>query len=429
MLNRTQAPALYTLLLPDLIPYSHTLLSNGVNVYVLNDPTQEVFRLDISFEAGAYYQPQPLVASTTISMLNEGTPRYSSAELAETFDYYGAYTDFNNGLHKAEASLFSLTKYAPQTIDLIGEMILQSCFPENELEIYLDNKRQHFLLEKQKTSWLARKKLAQLLFGPFHPYANSIHEEDYNKVNRALLLSYYRERINAHHCNIILTGNITDPIREKTSQVFSQLPSPANISDTPFYTFEPATPGYYHVHKAGAVQTSIRIAQEGVNLKDEDYAGFLLLNTILGGYFGSRLMSNIRESKGYTYGINSFNISSPLKSYWCIATDVNREYAGATLDEIKKEIKKIQTEKIPEDELSLVKNYLYGDLLRELDGVFAQSDGLKQKLLYNTDNRFYLQTIEKIRRYSAAEILEIANRRLNTDQLFIVTAGENEVTK
>lgn len=424
MPDRTHAPALSSLVIPELIPYSHTKLTNGIDLYILNDPAQEVFRLDIGFEAGAFYQPRPLVASSAINMLNEGTNLHKSAELAEIFDYYGAYVDFSNSQHKAEASLFSLTRHAAHTIGLFGEMILQSSFPENELEIYLDNKRQHFLTEKQKTGWLARKKLAELLFGPFHPYANVVHTEDYGEITRDLLLQYYRERINARHCSIVLTGNITDAIRKKTEEIFSRLPLPAGEAATPEYTFEPAKPGCYHVQKDNAVQSSIRIAHKGVNLRDEDYAGFLLLNTVLGGYFGSRLMSNIRESKGYTYGINSFNVTLPLYSYWCVVTDVNREYTQATIEEVRKEIRKIQTELIPEDELSLVKNYLYGDLLRELDGVFAQSEGLKQKLLYGTDNHFYLQLIEKIKNYSAAELLEIAGRHFRPDELYIVTAGD-----
>lgn len=424
MPDRTHAPALSSLVIPELIPYNHTKLDNGIDLYVLNDPAQEVFRLDVSFEAGAYYQPQPLIASTVINMLNEGTNRHKSSELAEIFDYYGACVDFSSEQHKAEASLFSLTKYAEQTVGLLGEMIQQSRFPENELEIYLDNKRQHFLTEQQKTSWLARKKLAELLFGASHPYANTVHEDDYGKVTRDLLLRYYRERINARRCTIVLTGNITDAILKKTEQVFSRLPLPQEIPATPEYTFEPAEPGCYHVQKDNAVQSSIRIAHKGVGLRDEDYAGFLLLNTVLGGYFGSRLMSNIRESKGYTYGIHSFNVALPLYSYWCVATDVNREYTRATIEEVRKEIRRIQTEVIPEEELALVKNYLYGELLRELDGVFAQSDGLKQKLLYGTDNRFYLQLIEKIKNYSAAELLEIAGRHLHPERLYIVTAGD-----
>ncbi|WP_251623588.1 M16 family metallopeptidase [Odoribacter lunatus] len=425
MLNRSQAPTLSPLSAPKSIPFEHSLFSNGVNLYILNDPSQEVFRLDISFEAGAYYQPQPLIASTVINMLNEGTVGHTSAELAEIFDYYGAYIDFSNGLHKAEANLLGLNRYADPTIELIGEMISQSSFPVQELEIYLDNKRQHFLTEKEKTSWLARKKTAQLLFGTFHPYANVTHEEDYKKVDRDTLLRYYRERINAAHCNIILTGHITDSILKRTEAVFSQLPHPSQTVPTPAYTFEPSQPGHYHVYKAGSVQTSIRISQQGVELTNEDYAGFLLLNTVLGGYFGSRLMSNIRESKGYTYGINSFNLSLPLKSYWGITTDVNREYTEATIEEIQKEIKRLQTEKIPTEELSLVKNYLYGDLLRELDGVFAQSDCLKQKLLFHTDYDFQLHLIEKIQKYSASDLLAIANKYIDTERLFIVTAGEN----
>lgn len=427
--NRSQAPALSTLVVPELIPYNRTTLSNGIELYTLNDPSQEVFRLDVNFEAGVFYQPRPLIASTTINMLNEGTVYHSSCELAEILDYYGAYADFSNGLHNAEASLFSLTKYAAETIGLLGEMILQSSFPEQELEIYLENKRQQFLREEEKTSRLARKELAKLLFGPFHPYANVVHADDYGKVTREQVVRYYRERINASRCHIILTGCITDAIQKKTEEVFSQLPVPSAAPKTPEYAFEPAEPGYYHVQKDGAVQASLRIAQQSVNLRDDDYAGFLLLNTVIGGYFGSRLMSNIRESKGYTYGINSFNISSPLYSYWCIATDVNREYAEATIEEVRKELRKIQSEIIPEEELSLVKNYLYGDLLRDLDGVFAQSEGLKQKLLYGTDNSFYLQVIEKIRTCSATDLLEIANRHLHPDRLYIVTAGEETARK
>lgn len=426
MPNRSKAPQLTHLSLPKLMSPVSTTLSNGVVLHVFNDPSQDVFRLDVHFEAGACYQPRPLIASTTIHMLNEGTLRHTSAQIAEIFDYYGAYADFVNGLHKAEATVFSLTKYAGETIPLLGEMIQESIFPENELEIYIDNRRQHFLTEQEKTSWLARKEVMKLLFGPFHPYANSISEDDYGKVSREMLLKYYKAHINARNCRIFLTGNITDTIYHRTEQVFSQLLLPDSSPDMPFYPFEPSVPGYYHVPKEGAVQSSIRIAQQGVSLTDEDYAGFLLLNTVLGGYFGSRLMSNIREEKGYTYGINSFNISLPMNSYWCVATDVNRQYTGATIDEVLKEINRLRTEEVTTDELSLVKNFLYGDLLREVDGVFAQADAFKHKLLYGTDNNFYLPTIEKIRQYSPRELLEMAVKHLHPEKLFIVTAGDPE---
>ena len=150
----------------------------------------------------------------------------------------------------------------------------------------------------------------------------------------------------------------------------------------------------------------------------------MLLNTILGGYFGSRLMSNIREDKGYTYGIHSFNVSMPQGSYWCIATDVNNEYVEAAIEQIKKEIQILQAKRVPEEELHLVKNFLHGDLLRELDGVFAQSDALKHKLNYGLDNRIYTELIRQINACQAKDLLQLARKYMDTKEMYIVTAGK-----
>lgn len=422
--NRTQAPSLHPLALPELLDYSCHPSSNGIEIYSLQDPTQEVFRLDISFEAGAYYQPFPLVASATLNMLNEGTQRHNSAELAEIFDFYGAYADFSAGMHRSEASLFSLSKYAPETIGLLGEMILQPVFPQKELDIYLQNKRQHFLMEKEKTSWLARKEFARVLFGNAHPYANIVAEKDYEHVSQNALLDFYQKYIHANKCRITLSGDITPSILKKTEEVFSALPK-AELSlqsNPPLFT--PSSPGRYAVQKKGSVQTSIRIGKKGVQLTDKDYAAFQLLNTVLGGYFGSRLMSNLREDKGYTYGVHSFNITFPLYAYWCIATDVNSECTEAAIGECLKEISILQTELVPEEELNLVKNYLYGDLLRELDGVFAQAEALKHKLIYQTDNQFYYSVINRIKECTAEELRELAIKYLPIEDLYIVTAGQ-----
>lgn len=144
----------------------------------------------------------------------------------------------------------------------------------------------------------------------------------------------------------------------------------------------------------------------------------------MGGYFGSRLMSNIREDKGYTYGINSFNVSMPQGSYWCIAADVNNEFTDATIEETFKEINRLKQEPVGSEEMELVKNFLHGDLLRELDGVFSQSDALKHKLNYATDNRIYIDLIHRIKRCTADELLRLANKYWNTEEMYIVTAGK-----
>ena len=423
-INRKISPVISELSVLTLLSYTRETFANGTEVICVHDPNQEVFKMDITFDAGAFYQPQPLTASTTINMLNEGTRRHSSSEIAEIFDYYGAYTDFNSGMHKAEVNLFSMNKFAEETIPVVAELITESTIPANELEIYLRNKLQQFRTENQKTAWLARKEMYRLMFGTRHPYGNRISEQDYTRITPELIRQFYAARILSGKSRIILSGNITETIRKRIQESFATLNRPVNDLPKPEYVFEPAKPGRYHTEKADAVQTSIRIGKKGVGLTDKDYAGFLLLNTVLGGYFGSRLMSNIREEKGYTYGIQSFNISLPLTAYWGISTDVDNKYTQATIDEILKEIEKIRQEPIPSDELNRVKSFFYGDLLREIDGVFSQADSLKQKLIYDKDNRFYIEIIDRVKHCTPDELQELAQRYLDPAELYIVTAGK-----
>lgn len=424
MPNRNIAPRITPLSTPSLLPYQCLILANGTEIFYLNDPLQEVFKIDVVFEAGIYYQPQPLVASTTVNMLNEGTLHHSAEAIADQFDYYGAYVDFSCGLNKTEVSLLSLNKYATETLTMLAEIITESNIPDKELEIYLTNKRQEYLVNLEKTSYLAKQKFSALIFGEDHPYANRIEESDYQRITVSLIRDFYHRYYQAGQFRIFICGHVNEGLLNTVTRLFGNLPipSPGNISkEQPFHA---AQPGRYHVSKENCVQSSIRIGKSSVRLTDDDYAGYMLLNTILGGYFGSRLMSNIREEKGYTYGIGSFNVSLPQRSYWSITTEVNNEYTEATIEEIFKEIHKLRTETVPAEELNLVKNYLYGDLLRELDGVFAQSDSLKHKLNYGLDNSFYIGIIEKIRQCTPEAILELADKYWIPEEMYIVTAGQ-----
>lgn len=424
MLKRESAPDLAPLSVPAFLPHRRIALENGIEVVYIHDPAQEVFKIDITFEAGVYYQAQPLVASTAVNMLNEGTDQHTAETIADLFDYYGAYVDFNCGLNKSEFSMIALNKYAVPTIGMMAEMMAESVIPEEELEIYLTNKRQEFLVNNEKTDYLARKKFSGLLFGEEHPYANQLTEADYTTITTGMIRDFYHRHINANQCKIIVCGNVSEEILQLISKQFTRLKHPAVVPESIVRPFRPAPAGRYHITKESAVQCSIRIGKSGVRLTDKDYAGFMLLNTILGGYFGSRLMSNIREEKGYTYGIHSFNVSMPQGSYWCISADVNSRHSEAAIEEILKEIHRLQTEKVPVEELDLVKNYLHGDLLRELDGVFAQADALKHKLNYGLDNQIYTGIIEQIRQCGPDELLVLANKYWQQDELYIITAGK-----
>lgn len=422
--NRKTGPSLSALSIPRLLEYSVETLSNGAELIVLYDPDQEVVRVDVLFDAGTVYQPRPLISSTTAAMLSEGTFHHSAEEIAETFDFYGAYVDFNCGLHKIEASLFCLNKFAKETLPLFVELITESTVPEQELAICMRNRLERFKTDRQKTSWLARKKFAALLFGAQHPYANQVEEEDYGSITPDLIRQFYIRYIREAEYTVVASGNVTDDIRKQIVSAFGKSRPSSGKPLLPSFEFLPANPGRYHVEKNDAVQTTIRIGKSGVSLTDPDYTDFLLLNTVLGGYFGSRLMTNIREEKGYTYGIHSFNISMPLAAYWGIGTDVDNKYTDAVIGEIWKEIDRLRTETIGSEELTLVKNYFHGDLLREIDGVFSQADSLRHKHIYGKDNTFYTEMIRRVQQCTAGELKELAVRYLDPGDMYVVTVGK-----
>jgi len=421
-MNRNIAPHLNELVAPTLLPHQREELSNGVEVIYLNDPRQEIFKMDVIFPAGTYYQPQPIVASTMLNLLNEGTRYHTSAEIAELFDFHGAYVEYNCGLHQSELSLIALQKYASQTIRQVAEMVQASTFPEKELAIYLRNRKQEHLINLEKTTYLASQEFRRAFFGEQHPYANYFTVSDFDTIQRDVIEQFYRERIHATGCRILVSGKVDGQVLQEIHRHFSTLP-PTALPPEPHFTPSPSSPQRYHVPKTDAVQASIRMGMSGVHLLDEDYAHFQLLNMVLGGYFGSRLMSNIREEKGYTYSIHSFNVSLKQAAYWNVATDVNTDQVEATLTEIHKEISRLREELIPDEELNLVKNYFHGELLRELDGVFSQADALKHKLHYGIDNTFYLKIMKRIKTCTPEKLLQAAQKYFLPEKMYTIVVG------
>jgi len=423
MINRHIAPDITELSNPVLLKHSINKLANGIEIIITNDPNQEVFKMDVVYNTGTINQSKALIANTTMNMLCNGTTKHNSNKIAEIFDYYGSYIDTNCGFAHSELSMIAPTKYAKNTIPLLGEMIQESIFPEKEIEIFLRNKYQEFLLQQEKTSYMVLKKFSQLMFGENNVYTNPVNKEDFKNISRDILKNYYNSNIQHSRCKIYLSGCINNEIIKIINNVFSYH-CLDNSNPNKKIVLSPAEFGTYSVNKKDAVQSSIRIGKKGVQLVDNEYPEFQVLNTILGGYFGSRLMNTIREEKGYTYGINSLNVSLPDTAYWCIVTDVDNKYVEDTIYLINKEIEKLKTTLVGDDELKNVKRYMHGSILREIDGVFSQSDTLKNKQKFGLDNTIYNEIIEKVKKCTSEKLLYLANKHLSTDAMYIVKTEE-----
>lgn len=423
MLNRTIQPAVNSIEHIDMAKAEKRLLTNGIPVHFVNAGTQDVVKIDFIFEAGTWFQPANLVAFLCNSMLEEGSEKYKAAEIAEIFDFYGAYLQLSADQNQGIVSFISLSRHLASILDVIEDLIKNSVFPEYELEVLIDKNKQKFLLENEKVRTLCQKKFTQALFGNGHPYALNNKLEDYDRITRDQLLEFYHSYYHSGNCHIIAAGKIDDSVFEILNTRFGRNDWQKKTLPAPEHKISSDLQKFHHVEKANGFQSAIRIGKFWVPKEHPDSHALSILTTILGGYFGSRLMTNIREEKGYTYGIGSFVITLKRASYLIISTEVGNEYIELTLKEIAAEIERLQNEPVPEDELETVKSYLLGEFLRDFDGPFALASSFKAINDFNLDYLFYDDYLHVLRNITSEELMHLAQKYLNPKDLYTVIAG------
>ena len=423
-LNRLTAPdrkIIKNLSLPELIQVK---LDNNIDLYLLEGGSQDVTKIDIYFPSGLVQAGKPLLASTTNNMLEEGTMSRSSAQISELFDYYGAYLGTNTSYHYSMVSLVTLTKYLDETLPLTAEIIRNPLFPDTELKIYLNKKRQEFLLDQEKVKMLASRKFNEILFGEDHPYGMNVQLPMFNSIHRDDLINFHQQYYSPKNCQIIVSGR---PGKNYLSLLNSYLGNKnwesSSAIEVPFPDIKGSSKKKYSIEKMGALQAALRIGKPIITKDHKDFKGLQVLNTILGGYFSSRLMTTIREEKGYTYGISSYLASLKNSGFWVIATEVKNDVKEDAIGAIFVEMEKLRTTLIGPDELEIVKNFMLGDLLRNLDSPFSISDNIKGLLENNLDLSFYTQMVQVINEITPESILNLAQKYLQPDSFYTVIAG------
>lgn len=406
------------------IPVAEILnLNNGIPVYLINAGNEELLRIDFIFNAGQAMESFPLVASTTNTMLPEGSVNYSAKEINSAFDFYGAFINPFNQKDSSGVTAFFLNKHLDKILELCQELIFRPVFPEDELKNLQKKRIQVYLMNKEKVQVLANDRFLESAFGAGHPYGKLITVSDFEKVTRNMLLDFHSGFYSVANMALIISGKIPRDILPVLNRHFGDQGSTAGKPANQDTEISPCPDKKAFIDKKDAVQSAIRIGSATINKKHKDYNGLLVLDTILGGYFGSRLMRNIREEKGYTYGISSSVISLKQSGYKIIATEVGKKYTEKTLNEIYKEIRLLQTTLVESKELDVVRSYMAGEMVRMFDGPFALAESFRAVWEYGLGNNYYYQLAEKIKTISPDEIIELAKTYYNIDDLFEIIAG------
>ena len=424
IIDRTSQPSTKEIEKIDIPHAKKYILDNGIPVFALNAGFQDLVKIEFLFFNREFNLTRPLLNSATNRMLSEGTSKYTGQQLADHIDYYGSFYETDENSDFTSVMLYSLNKHLSSTLPFVSDIIHDPVFPQQELETYIRNNKQRLNVENEKVSSLARRKFNEVIFGDKHPYGYYVQTEDYDKLNKEYLKEHYKNKYTSSNCVIIISGIVKEDSISLLNKFFGKpVSTNGHMVKTQQIDFNPSTIKNHLIEKDGAIQSALRIGKQFFNRAHEDYPGMAVLNTILGGYFGSRLMSNIREDKGYTYGIGSAIVSMKQDGYFFISTEVSADVTSAAINEIYKEIEILKDEPVDGEELEMARNYMLGTFLKGMDGAFQLAERFKSIYFYDLDYSYYDRYLQKIRTIQQDELLDLARKYFDTTGFFEVVAG------
>jgi len=394
--------------------------SGGSDVLYFDLVKQALIKIEFIYEAGKWYEPIPGLSYFTAQMLEKGTGSKNSSYIAEIFDLYGTHVEIAPGFDYTTVSLYSLSEKLKDVLPLFLEMLQHPSFPEDELVLMKGIFSQNLKVNNEKNSYVAAKLIRRNIFGPHHPYGNTIEEADLEKINTGAMRQLFNNYF--HPIQIYITGSLT------TTQfdfINTQLNGSKTVEQKNDSISHPIAAGIKEEAQAkqDSVQTSIRMGKRSINKGHKDFSSLLFLNHILGGYFGSRLMKNIREEKGLTYGIYSSLSTFNKDSFFTIGADVNRENQEITVQEIRNELKQLRSEKIPDQELNIAKNHFIGSIQLDMANPFSVVEKIKNIRLNHLDSTYYTSLLKEISELTSTSLTGIAQQYLQDQDLYLVKVG------
>lgn len=407
------------------------IMPNGVPLNILNSGDNEVVRIDLLIEGGRWHQSQPLQALFTNRMLREGTLRYSTLEIAEKLDYYGAWLELSSASEYAYITLYSLNKYLPQTLDVLESIVKEPTFPEKELGVVAENNIQQFIVNSSKVDFLAHRALMKAVYGGQHPCGRLVQKEDYKRITPDVLRKFYDRYYHSRNCTIYVSGKVGDDCVRRIEDLFGREAFGKGFQKPEKTDFVPVSSvdKRIFVEYADVMQSAVRMGMLSLERCHPDYLKARVMVTLFGGYFGSRLMSNIREEKGYTYGISAGIAPYPGQGILVINTETANEFVEPLVREVYHEIDRLQNDPVPEDELFMVKNYMLGEMCRSYESAFSLADAWMFVQVSGFGDTHFEDALNTIKNITPEEIRELAGRYLCKEKLKEVISGKKNVIK
>ena len=423
MLNRLTPPPIQPTSLDFRKPVQR-VLRNGIPLHVIEAGQLDAVRIDFVFSAGQWHQEHKLQALFACRMLREGCRGYTSAEFAERLDYYGAWLDLSVAMNRTFVTLYTLKKHFATTLELVHRMLTEPSYSEEQFRIVCDNNKAQLMVNLQKGDVQAMRALRRSLYGEEHPCGKQVNPEDYDALQLAHVVDFYHRHYGSRTCRIYLSGDIDEPLLARVESLFgmAEWGSGEKIRNEEL-GIRNSQPSTLNLQLSTAVQDSIRMGCLLIDVNHPDYLPLRVLTAVLGGYFGSRLMKNIREEKGYTYHIGSDLVTNTVQVMFLIHCEAQAGKAEEVIGEVHREMLRLQSELILDDELRMVRNYMIGEICRNYESAFSLTDAYIFMEHLGLPLTHLEQTIDAIRTTDAPRLQQLAQRYLRPDLLHTVVVG------
>ncbi|BDD00146.1 pitrilysin family protein [Persicobacter psychrovividus] len=397
-------------------------LTNGRKLHYLRSDAQPVVKIELLFKTGHIHESKTGMCSFAFKMLSEGVDGLSGKEIAEFIEHHGAQIDVSPGTDYSSVAIYCLRQHTEALLPILHKIVNFPTFPEQELETAKTQRKQSIMVNLEKNSFIASRAFRNALFGVDHPYGKVWALEDIDAVTTTDCRDFFNDHIR-NKFEVLLCGDVDDQLIAQIDELFGQERLSNKNESTQLPPIVSAT-SPVHVQKADSLQSAIRIGRPIFTKKHEDYAALSIINEILGGYFGSRLMKNIREDKGYTYGIHSSLYSFQSHGYWAIGAEVNGENTKEAVIEIHKEVQKLIDEPVPAEELEIVQNYILGQYLSSVNTPFALLEKFKSVYLFGQGYEYYDQYLDVLNAVTPASLQKIAAQYWQKDDLIEIVVGK-----
>ena len=395
----------------------------GIPLYLYTGSVQDVSRIDLIFQTGAYEQKAPLVAQAAAEALIEASVRKSFGVVSELFDFYGGWVRKIVSLHYTIFTLYSPNRTFRRLVPLFFEVITSPRFSKKDLERFKRQGRESLKVNQKKVESISSTIFKSKMFGD-HPYGVTPTLEDYDALCVDSIKEYALEGFVSEKCQVIFSGDVNEEMIKLLIENLQRIKSSASVAETKYEIGGTPPKGLVLEEVKNALQSSVRIGARTINRGDENYMNLHILNSLLGGYFGSRLNKNIREEKGYTYGINSWLIGLPDAAYFTISSHTAIRFTAPLIEEVKNEIEKIKSSLVSDEELQILKGFLLGDFARMFDNAFTLADNFIAVLTNDVPMNYYDIRIEHIKNATPQLMLKTAQEYLPAfEDMTVVVAG------